>query len=279
MIFGFIYTPITLFKLARGGIQPADANGEMLTQIATAKLQRGDYQTALRCLETSLRFQDSEAVRQQLRQIRSRYGVTAEGAGCVVTILTFAAVLLGAGALGTAVGFVDYLIGVAASPLLKQAVSIYVGILSWAPFVVMAFLTGLVLFALIEWAVVKLRCKSAPVAAILGLLAGSLATYGLLEGMMVGDFVASLVVGTVFESASEAIVIGLVTLVIGGALAVPEVVQPTRLSDTIYLVLLTAAALYYVGFAITRALETARWQQRIVASQTAVNVLTRPATS
>ena len=73
--FGLVWTPITLFKLARGGEQPADLNKTLLQDLADRKHQAGDDLGALRCLEASLRFGDDAATTERVRQLRARLGL------------------------------------------------------------------------------------------------------------------------------------------------------------------------------------------------------------
>ena len=263
--YGFLYTPVALLKLAQGGDQPAELNAEMLSVLAEHKLLSRDADSAVRCLEASLRFRDDDAVRGRLHEIRQKFNLPVPQGGCLRTLLALAGVLLGAAGIGALLGFMDYGITAILSFLMGgEEVLIYAVILSWVPFVVMTFIGGLFLFRLIEWALIRMRSRSLSFAIGVAIVAAGLAVYSLLEASAISDYLFALLSGGVFESASHAIRTGILVVLVGGFLWVLTYAELLSIADTIYLVLLLVVVVYYLVMAIQTAIQTARWQQRLV---------------
>lgn len=260
---GLLWTPVTLFKLARGGDQPAELNSEMLRVLAEHKLQQQDAAGAVRCLEASLQFHDDSVIRERLQAIRTRFGLTAYEGGCQRTVLALASVLLGAAGTGTIIGVLDYVITALLSSLMGGEVPIYVAILSWAPFIAMAFIGGLVLFQLIEWALARIRCRKQFLAIGISIIAAVLAVYGLLQGSALSDYIAALVSGGVFESVFDAIFTGVLIIFLGGVFWGLGLTEPAGTPDVIYNVLLLVIVVYYLVIAASTASRITRWQQRL----------------
>jgi tetratricopeptide (TPR) repeat protein len=262
--FGFFFTPVALFKLARGGDQPAELNANMLRALAENKLQEGDAKGAVRCLEASLQFHDDDTARERLRELRMNFGLPVYEGGCQRVVLTIAGILLVAVLIGAAIGVLDYVITAVFSSLLGGEVLIYVVILSWAPFVAMAFIGGLILFQLIEWALARIKCRRLSIAISIGIVTAVLATYSLLQGSAMSDYVTALLSDGVFESVLDAIFTGILVLLLGGVFWILGFTEPANTSEAIYIVLLLVIGIYYSIMAVLTAIRTTRWQQRLI---------------
>jgi hypothetical protein len=263
---GLLWTPITLFKLARGGDQPVKLNSEMLRVLAEHKLQQNDAPGAVRCLEASLQFNDDSVTRESLQAIRTRFGLpTYEGGGWRI-VLTLVSVLLGAAGTGTIIGILDFVITILLSSLMASEVPIYVAIFSWTPFIAMAFIGGLILSQLIEWALTRIRCRNQFLAIGMSIIAAALAVYGVLQGSALSAYIVALVSGE-FESTLQAIFTGILTLFLGGVLWGLELTKPAATSDVIYNILLLIIVVYYLAIATSTASRIVRWQQRLSSTE------------
>jgi len=231
--------------------------------LAEHKLQQQDAAGAVRCLEASLQFRDDSVIRERLQGIHTRFGLTGYEGGCQRPVLALAGVLLGAAGTGTIIGVLDYVITALLSSLMGGEVSIYVAILSWVPFIAMAFIGGLVLFQLIEWALARIRCRKQFLAISISIIATVLAVYGLLQGYALSDYTAALVSGGVFESVFDAIFAGVLVLFLGGVFWAVGLTEPVGTPDVIYNILLLVIVVYYLVMAVSTASRIARWQQRL----------------
>ncbi len=261
--YGLLWTPIALFKLARGGDQPADLNSEMLQALAEHKLQQQDAAGAVRCLEASLQFHDDQAIHDRLQAIRTKFGLTVQQGGCQHTLLALGSVVLGSAAIGTMIGVLDYAITTVLASLMSGAVPIYAVILSWTPFIAMAFIGGLAFSEVIEGALVRARCCKQALAIGISIVAVVVAIYGLFQGYALSDYVAALASGGIFESAFDAAFTGILVILLGGIFWGMSLTDPAGTSDVIYIILLLVIVIYYLLSAISRASRTARWQQRL----------------
>ncbi len=261
--FGFLFTPWALFELARGGRQPPELNARMLAELGEQKAKADDAESAVRCLEASLQFREDEEVRRKVSELRLGLGMAAEGGGCQRTVQTIAAVLLAGALLGTVIGVLDFVITLAFSAVAGEEMLIYVAILSWTPMVVMAFVGGLVLASVLEWGLARIRCCRMSLAISAGLVMGLLAAYSFAQGSMMAAYVMTLSQGA-FESVLEALIYGILTLIVGGMDWVLGFIPPAGASDVIYLVVLGAIAVYFVSMGLAVAVGTARWQRRLV---------------
>jgi hypothetical protein len=261
--FGFLFTPWALYELARGGKQPADLNATMLAELGEQKAKSGDADSAVRCLEASLRFREDEEVRRKISELRPGFGLAAQTAGCQRTVQSIAAVLLAAALLGSVIGVLDLATTLAFSAIAGQEMLVYVAILSWAPMVVMAFVGGLILASLLEWGLRRIRCCRMSLAMSAGLVMGLLAAYSFAQGSVMAVYVMELLQG-VYESGLEALMYGIVVLTIGGVFWVLGYIPPTTGPDAIYLVIFGAIVVYFVGMGLAVAVQTTRWQRRLV---------------
>ena len=125
------------------------------------------------------------------------------------------------------------------------------------------FVGGLFLSQLVEWALVRFRCRNLPLAIGVSAMAATLALYSLLQGSAISDYIVTLLSGDMFGSALEAIFFSAMVLFMGGAIWIRTFIPLATTSDTIYIVLLLLGALYYLALAISSGVRTARWQRRL----------------
>ena len=135
--FGLIFTPVRLFQLMGGGIQPAEANAVLLKALGDKYIQDGDSLAAIECLEASLQYMDTPEVREQLRRLYVMNPVE-ESIGWLKSFLPFLGISVGFGFLGLLVGLVDYLLSNFIGGLLGN-VNLIIAILMWTPIVTMIF--------------------------------------------------------------------------------------------------------------------------------------------
>jgi hypothetical protein len=262
---GILWTPVALAELVQGGRQPAELNASMLKTLAEHKIQQGDAKGAISCLEASLQVRDDEATRERLREIRTNFGLPIHRAGCRRTASTLTDLLLYAAGIGLSIGVLDYVITAILSSPTSGEVPLCMIILSWAPFVMMAFIGGLGLFQLIEWAIIQIRCRALSSAIGMGVVAAALAAYSILQGSAISDYVATLLFyGSAFESVSEVVFSGILVFLAGGFLWILEYIEPASISDTIYITLFLVIVAYYLAMTTVTAINTTRWQQRLV---------------
>jgi len=259
---GLFRTPGTLLTLARGGVRPPQLNADHLQALGEVKARSMDIEGAIRCLEASLKFVDNPSIRVRIQSLRSMNGLTPQSTGCAGVVLTMATLFVGAALTGTAVALLEKSIVLLLSPLPAYGANMLFVILSWVPFIALAFIGGLVLFQHIEWALAHVRCRSRAAAVSIGLTAAALAAYGILQGDALVTYAVTFLAGS-FASMTEAIAFGIFVVLLGGAIYAFAVLDLARISDILYLCILIAAAIYFLAFAWRTALETARWQSRL----------------
>jgi hypothetical protein len=259
---GLLWTPGALLTLARGGVLPPQPNADHLQELGEARARSMDIEGAIQCLEASLKFVDNPSIRARIQSLRSMNGLTPPSTGCVGVALTMAILFVSAALTGTAVATVYRCINLLLSPLFANGVSILFAMLSWAPIIASAFIGGLVLFRLIEWALTRIRCRSRAAAVSMGLLTAVIAAYGILQGDMIVFYVIALLTGS-FSSVAKALASGIVVALVGG-IFFPSTLDLSYTADLIYLCLLIAAVIYFLAFAWRTASETAKWQSRLI---------------
>jgi hypothetical protein len=263
--YGFLWTPVALISLVQGGDQPAELNAEMLKSLAAHKIQEGDLEGAIGCLEASLQFRDDEDVRRHLHEIRTNSDRPVRQVGCWTTASALADVLLSAVGIGLFIGVLDYVITGAFSSLMIGDVPIFIVILSWTPFIMMTFVGGLLLFQVIEQTLTRIRCRRLSLAVGIGIVAATLAIYSLLQGSAISDYIAILwFSGEMFESVYDVIFNGVLVFLAGGFFWILGYIEMIGLSDAIYIVLLVITMGYYVIMSIATATRVVRWQQRLI---------------
>ena len=260
--FGFLFTPVALIVLARGGNQPVEPNFQLLKDLAEHKQKQGDLLGAIRCLEDSLRFRDDKATRSRLHELYLRQGaINYEPA--LPSLLPIVGALMAAVIVGGSVGAVDYVIVWGLEYLIKGPVNFYVGLLTWGPLVAMAFLAGLVLVKLVQWALASSRNLQMPAGISLAVVSAGLMLYGLPEGRAVVRLIEMVVSGTGFASSGEAISAGGAILTRGGVWIVWDGLRTGELPGIIYALIMLVCAGYYVGASVWAASSTIQWQRRL----------------
>jgi tetratricopeptide (TPR) repeat protein len=265
--FGLVYTPQALFKLARGGEQPAAQNQRLLQILAGHKLRLGDTEGAIRCLEAALRINDDEAGRRRLADLYAQAGPVARQAPSA-RLWPLLAAILGAIVLGVTIGLLDAAFTALFSALFPEAGNLLLVILSWAPEVVLLFLGGLVLIQLVDRALRRIGCRRMGLAVAFAVVVALVTLYGTLQGKAIAYTLAEATSGEGLGGGFDAILMGWVALTVGGGLIVVEMVQSGLASGLIALVLLLVAAVYYVDAGLRTARGVVRWQRALAAVQT-----------
>jgi hypothetical protein len=264
--YGFIFTPVYLFKLAGGGEVFTDATIKILSDLAEIKTQQGDREGAIRCLEQRLRYGEDEETRAKLNRLRPQLALEEGGVRSRDRLLRSAAVLLAAMAIGTLIGVLDIASTFLLSPLTTSVDSIFMAIISWAPFVGLIFIGGLLLFNAIEWGLIRAKQRRSGVAIFLGVIAAVLAIYALLQVEAVFGLLLSLNTPGLFVDEIEMMVYVIATLLVGGPFMVLDMIEVGTASDIIFLILLFVTTVYYLFFSVRTARETAKWQDRLAES-------------
>jgi hypothetical protein len=261
--FGFIFTPIALFDLALGGIQPKENNFLMLKTLAKYKADQGDIAGTIKCLEASLQFRDDEETLKELQQYRLRLFVPAEEISSRTKFSSTVYLLLGAAIIGTIIGVLDYVISGIFSAVIPGEVDIFFVILSWALFFVLAFIGGLALSQLIEWVITRTSLKQALIAIGISGISGFLAVYSIAQATAMSDYLRYLIMGGGIESALDAIRTGLMVTTLGGYLWISWQLDGPYLAGTIYVILIAGFLVYYLCLAVRTAIKTVSWQRRL----------------
>jgi hypothetical protein len=265
--FGLLFAPWALFELARGGKQPSDLNATMLRELAERKAEAGNADAAIRCLEASLQFGQDEEVKKRISELRLGFAPAAEGGGRGRTLRSVVLLLLVAALLGTAIGAIDVTVHYDFSLAMGDESPIFLIVLSWTPMVAMAFVGGLVLASVLEWGLGRIRCCRLPLGIGAGTGAAFVTTYGFCQGSWMAYCVLGVLSGTVFGSAFEAAIFGILSVVAGGLMWLDVSFQfaLSSLWDTIYRAALVGITVYLVAMGIYIGVRTVRWQRRLAA--------------
>jgi hypothetical protein len=260
---GLLWTPGALLTLARGGVLPPQPNADHLQALGEMRARSMDIEGAIQCLEASLKFVDNPSIHTRIQYLRSMNGLTPSSTGCVGVVLTMAALFVGAALTGTAVALLEKGIILLLSLLPVYGANMLFVILSWVPFIALAFIGGLVLFRLIEWALARIRSRSRAVAISIGFTAALIASYGILQGDAMAEYVFALFQDGVFASAADAITTAIIILVMGGVFYFPNSADLAEMSFLIYDVIFVITVFYFLAFSWRTALETAKWQAQL----------------
>jgi tetratricopeptide (TPR) repeat protein len=259
---GFIYTPKALFDLAKGGIQPEDANIHLLQDLAKDSLETGDPHAAIRILEEALKLKDEATIRQQLQELYDRFplSITKPPPLSPFPFITG----LGASILiGLTIGILDYLITALIGLVLGGDVNIFLAILSWAPFVTLIFLGGLFLAAVLRWVIEQTRLEELMPASIFAVVAALLTFYGIPQGALFTDYLAAVLNGLQFDSFFDFILTSGEAFTKGGAWYLIDSLQSGLITDWIFVAIMVAALVFYVWLSLTSVRETVHWLVRI----------------
>jgi tetratricopeptide (TPR) repeat protein len=260
--FGFLYTPLALFKLARGGDQPKDLNVRLLKDVAERRMAAADTQGAMRCLEAILQLDDSPAIRDQLEALYKEHGAPPE-TGFGKQVLLMLGAILTAILVGSVIGVLDMVRAIGLAQLAGAGVSIYVVVLGWALIVALVFVGGLALSQIVEWGLQRIQCSQLLSGFGLAIPCAALGWYGLLGGRAMAQYVWMLLTGWAFESASETLQTVGALLTRGGAWAGLDLVEAGS-GGIINVLIWLAAAVYFAAMSVSAAVRTVRWQLRLV---------------
>jgi tetratricopeptide (TPR) repeat protein len=259
---GFIYTPVALYKLARGGDQPAEDNARMLSELAEYKRQKGDPHAALAIAEEALKLQEGEGVRQQIRALHKDHPLSITRPG-PVSPLPFLILLAGASLTGIAVGTVDQLFGYLFNFILGDEVHIVIAILTWAPLVAMIFVGGVAIAELLRWAIERTRMQNMLLAQVLAVITAALGWYGIPQGSLITDYISALIGGYPIGSVGEFLQATGTAVTQGGIWMISDALRTEGGFAVIYLGILLVAGAYYLLTSMATARESVHWLVRL----------------
>lgn len=259
--FGLIFTPFTIFQLAKGGEQPADANIHILATVAEEKYKRSDIAAAVRCLEECLKFRYEPDIKARLDQIRPRYEEITEPIGCIQIGLKSAVAIFISLFIGIIIGILDYSNSLVQFQVFGlNELPVIIAILTWTPLLVFVYFGGLGLSTVIEQNLLRIQSKSLGFAVPFAIVGALGAFYGIFEGNIISENIYALLTNQ-FESVGEMIIVGLLTLFFGGFFGMAAMLG-TLGSNIPYFVILLLTLIFFIAISIWKAGETIRWQQR-----------------
>ena len=259
---GFVYTPMALINLAKGGDQPVEENVQLLQQLAENSLKTGDPHVAIRVLEEALKLKEDTAIRQQLQELYSRYPLSITKPP-PISPWPF---VLGLGAsiiIGLSIGLLDHFITVLMGWVLGVEVNIILAILSWAPLVALIFLGGLVLSEVLRWAIEKTRLHEMMPSLVFAIVAALIASYGIPQGRLFGDYLGAVFGGLQFDSFIDFILTTGEVFTQGGMWYLLDSIQSGLLTDWIYLVILSVGGVYFLWASLSTVRESIHWLVRL----------------
>jgi tetratricopeptide (TPR) repeat protein len=265
--FGVIYTPMVLVQMARDGIQPRVENQRLLQILSGHKLRMGDAEGAIRCLEQALRLNDDEAARQRLRALYDEHR-PATYRESLPRFWPFLAALMGAAALGVAIGLIDYGITAGLATIFGQETHILVALVSWTPWITLLFLGGLALVQILQWALERCACRQMALGTILALLSVLVTLYGTQQGAVLADLIAAGLSGDLWGNLFQDLLLAWFVWSAGGALSFADELQYGGIGGIIYLIIFVAAIGYYLIVGLRAARGTVRWQQALAEVRT-----------
>jgi len=257
--FGIIYAPISILQLAKGGIQPADPNIQILSILAEDKINKGDVTTATRCLEECLKFRDSVEIKKRLNQIRSIYGAEAEPIGCIQLVIALVRAIFFSVLIGTGIGILDYIRSFLVGLMIgSNAISIILVIFAWTPLIAAIYLGGLGLSNIIEKTLLRVKSKALGLAISFGIISGLSVMYGIFEGIIIADNIY-FILSHQFQSIGQMVIASIITLFAGGFFEMAGLFGKTSI---IFSIILLLATVFFLWIGVWKARETVRWQQR-----------------
>ncbi len=259
---GFVYTPMALINLAKGGDQPLEENVQLLQQLAEDSLNTGDPHAAIRILEEALKLKEDAAIRQQLQELYSRYPLSITKPP-PISPWPF---VLGLGAsiiIGLSIGLLDHFITVLMGWVLGVEVNIILVILSWAPLVALIFLGGLVLSEVLQWAIERTRIEEMMPSLVFASVTALITFYGIPQGRLFGDYIGAVFGGLQFDSFFDFVLTTGEVFTRGGMWYLLDSIQSGLLTDWIYLVIVTVGGVYFLWTSLSSVRETVHWLVRL----------------
>ncbi len=259
---GFVYTPMALISLAKGGDQPADENARLLQQLAEDTLKTGDPHAAIRILEEALKLKEDAAIRLQLQELYSRFPLSiAESPPISAWPFVFG---LGASiTIGLSIGLLDHFITVLMGLVLGVEANIFLAILSWVPLIALIFLGGLVLSEVLRWAIEKTRLQEMMLSLVFAAVAALITFYGIPQGQLFGDYLGAVFGGLQFDSFIDFILTTGAMFTQGGLWNLLDSIQSGLLTDWIYLLILIVGGVYFLWISLSSVRETVHWLVRL----------------
>lgn len=262
--FGLVWTPLTLIHLARGGTQNPRENFELLTAVADKKLLDGDAPGAIRCLEESLRFEDDPVLRGRLANLyqSNRLGAKLEAPGIFLQVWGVFVTLALAALLGIFAGFFDALLTSLLFPFYDSSSSIFVAMLSWAPFVVFMCLGAVALQSLVGAHLTRNRLPSRLLVIALSIATAFAFFYNILETQFVFRNVQRLI--EIFTYSSKDGYFALRSILSLGAFFLPvNNIAYSSMMGYIHLALVLAGFGLCLYACLTKGNAVVRWQARL----------------
>jgi hypothetical protein len=256
--FGLLFTPIQLFQLMKGGIQPVEANAVLLKRLGEKKMQEGNSSAAIKCFEASLQYMDVPEVRERLQRLYTARA-DQESVGMAKKIGLYLAVIFGFAILGLLVGIVDYFFSYYVATAVGDT-NLIVSILLWTPFVTMVFLSISLLRCVVEWVVRFTGQTRAFPSFFLGVAALFVFIYNSMSGEMVADLIIYSINGQGFESVAELIFAWVLTFLLGGVDYLLYVFSVKETWAIILEILLLVSIISGVVVLWIKSREWAKWQ-------------------
>jgi tetratricopeptide (TPR) repeat protein len=264
--FGFIFTPLALWQLAKGGEQPPAENASLLRGLANYWQGKGDQETAWRCLEASLLYEANPGAYEKLRRLYTANAfLTPRTSGAILHLRFFGIllVLLAGAAAGGLTGLLNWLVSTLASPLYAQDATMIATILSWIPLVAIGVLSILGLVQLLGWVLQKEGVRSGALGAGLALVTSLMVMYGFLQGRAIGYFIDTVRYGVFLQTDEPWLSTGLAVLLRGGAAELLHIWGDKETSGMIYLILLICMAFFALLALKQAASQITSWQSRL----------------
>lgn len=261
--YGFIMTPLTLFKLARGGIVHTEQSVDTLNQIAEKKLRLGDRAGTIRCLEESLKLQDNLLTREKLGRLyqQSISSTDKSFTQPIWQIFAIPVLLILALIIGVALGFVDTIVIWLIAPLFGSETSIILAIVSWLPTV--SFLFGGVLFAraILRWSLQKTGIMSVALGSLISFTSTALLFYSVLEGQLILRNLEAII--TFFSISKSDGIFAVRSLLSHGGLDTLVNDLSFGLTGVIFVVLWTLSILLSLYSGMETVVQICQWQNRM----------------
>ena len=259
--FGFLFTPVALFQLARGGLQDKEKNSGLLASIGDEKMAAGDYSGAYKCYEESLRLKDNDIVQGKLARI---YSLPVDGrsvAGASKGIIGFIFLPLVFYLLASLVGFLDRTIAYGLSGV-DTGGNIFVDILTWVPLVLLMFLILLVLVSAIRKVIQVSRCSQNILASVFAFVASILNIFGVASGESFGIFVSHSFHGLEFSSPLDFLVSLGAVLTRGWNYFFQNLISDKSTYAVIMIVLLFLIAVLFLAVTVPVVMDEAEFQKK-----------------
>ncbi len=273
--FGLFLTPLTLFKLARGGDVNVEESLQILDLVADKQLRTGDIKGAIRCLEEYLKLRDSAEIREKLTRLysQSRDTIDVTIPESIWQFLGVSMLLMFSMITGLLIGLIDMLIIYLLSSLIGGSESIIDAILSWLPTVTMLFFEVLFIRFLLRWTLNKGRITSAPLGIALATGSTFLAFYSFLEGRSILVNLQGLL--TFFSISNPDGIFALRSVLAhGGIDMLINLFEQGFLSDIIFGILFASGIFLSLYVGVEMATRTARWQNSLYQLRSAMAVET-----